>query len=72
MSEKIEPVDPPPGPSELASKVQRVKQAALAAAERRARLPVPLFWSLFHSQIREAKEVRQRNRALKKILLGIE
>lgn len=73
MSDDLEKLDPPPGPSELASRLRRVKEAALYAAERRSsRVPVPLYWSLFHSQIADAKAVRAHQRALRKIIFGVD
>lgn len=58
-----------PGPTELAEKLHRLKKAALSAAERRERIPVPLYWSLFHSQVREMRKAKEKERLLRSLLL---
>jgi hypothetical protein len=59
-----------PGPTELAAKLSRLRDVALKAAEARTRLPVPLFWSLFHSQVRDVRKVRDRERKLRALFLN--
>ena len=59
------------GPSALAERVRRLRGAALSAIERRERLPHPLFWSLFHSEVGELRRQRARAREEQRVrILG--
>ena len=57
-----------PSISALASEVKRLHEASLRAMDKRARLPQPLFWSLFHSQVRSIKQRKDRDRLVRSIL----
>jgi len=59
-----------PGPTEIAEKLTRLKRAMVSAAETRTRLPVPLYWSLFHSQVKEVRKVKARERLLRTLFIG--
>ena len=61
----------PSEPSDVCLSVRRLQGSAMKAIASRERLPQPLFWSLFHSEIAEIKRVKERNRAMRKILLGV-
>jgi hypothetical protein len=50
--------------SALARRVADVKAATLQAAEKRDRLPQPLFWSLFSLRINDIKKEKERARTL--------
>ncbi len=60
----------PPGRTELSERLHRLKKAALTAADRRERIPVPLYWSLFHSQVRDVRKVRAHQRLVRCLLIG--
>lgn len=55
-------------PSYAAREIQRLKTATIEAAEKRERLPQPLFWSLFHSALNNVREQKERERALADLL----
>ncbi len=62
-----------PGPSKMASRIQRLRSSSLKAFETRKRVPHTLFWSLFRSEIedlRSRKEKARREREL--YLAGVE
>ncbi len=61
----------PSEPSDVCLSVRRLQGSAMKAIASRERLPQPLFWSLFHSEIEQIKRVKERNRAMRKILLGV-
>jgi len=54
----------PPGPTDIAIRVQALKSAAVNAAAKRDRLPRTLFWSLFHTEIEVIKKRKERRRIL--------
>ena len=54
----------PPGPSPVANRVRTLKSSVFSVAERRARLPQQLFWSLFRNEIDEIKRYKARRRIL--------
>ena len=54
--------------SSIAAEIERLKKASFNAASERERVPQPLFWSLFNSQIRELKKEKKALRALEEIL----
>lgn len=63
--------DHPPGPREpstFAREVERLKAASLKAARERERLPQPLFWSLFHSKLKDLKREKELKRLLDDLL----
>jgi hypothetical protein len=69
----IDDEDKAPGRSPLAHRVERLRDATVKAAERRERLPQPLFWSLFRSEINDIKRRKARARALSAALgIGVE
>ena len=55
----------------LAIELEQVRDATLRAAAKREHLPQPLFWSLFHSRIRELKQEKSSERAIKQTLAQI-
>jgi len=56
--------------SPLAEQVARLRSATVSAAGRRERLPQPLFWSLFRSELEEIKRRKARARAVSTVLSG--
>ncbi len=58
--------------SEVAEKVLSLKKTAWRVSKDRERLPQPLFWSLFGLQLRDIKRRKEKERQLRKLLLGIE
>lgn len=58
--------------SEVAYHLQHLKAAVWKTIKKREKLPQPLFWSLFHVEVRELKQRRQKERLLKKIFQGLE
>ena len=48
--------------SELALRLMRLKQATMRVVGDRERLPQPLFWSLFHTEISEIRRRRLAER----------
>jgi hypothetical protein len=62
-----------PQRSRVAERVERLRDATVKAAERRERLPQPLFWSLFRSEVEAIKKRKARARALSAALgIGVE
>lgn len=59
-------------PTVLSRKLTDLKKATLHAVNSRERLPQPLFWSLFSSELADIKAARQEQRILRKILYGID
>lgn len=55
-------------PSDVALRLQELKSSTMRAARERARLPQPLFWSLFHAEIKELKRKKALARTLDEIL----
>lgn len=53
--------------SALALELVRLKSATMRAVQTRERLPQPLFWSLFYSQITEIKRRKARARMLRQV-----
>lgn len=53
-----------PKRSDLAESVLRLREATVSAAERRERLPQPLFWSLFRGEVERIKRRKARARAV--------
>jgi hypothetical protein len=60
----IDDDDPKPKRSDLAESVERLREATISAAERRERLPQPLFWSLFRGEVERIKRRKARVRAV--------
>lgn len=58
------------GPTAIALRVERLKAAAFRVIQKRERLPHPLFWSLFCLEVSELKKRKNRERELRRILLG--
>ncbi|RIL12548.1 MAG: hypothetical protein DCC75_00170 [Proteobacteria bacterium] len=56
--------------SETAREIRELLQISADAAQRRARLPQPLFWSLFHSRINDIKRRKRAQRLLGDIFGG--
>ena len=54
----------PPGPTDIAVRVQALKSAAVTAAVKRDRLPRTVFWSLFRTEIDVIKKRKERRRVL--------
>jgi len=46
----------------LAEKLSNLKSATLGVVSRRERLPQPLFWSLFHTELDSIKKRRKKQR----------
>lgn len=57
-----------PTTSEMALELKDIQRATVDAASRRERLPQPLFWSLFHSRIKELKDKKRKQRILEEFL----
>lgn len=55
----------------IALELEQVRQATLQAAAKRNVLPQPLFWSLFHSRIKELKKEKSSERAIKQAIAQI-
>lgn len=53
--------------SVVAAQLRKLKSTLFRIAEHRERIPQPLFWSLFHSQLHEIKEEKARVRLLRSI-----
>ena len=60
-----------PGKTPLALELEQVRDATLRAAAKRDHLPQPLFWSLFHARIRELKQEKSTERAIKQAFAQI-
>lgn len=58
-------------PSAVALKLKKLKSASFKAAQARERLPHPLFWSLFLTEVSELKKKKEEKRLLDRILLGV-
>ncbi|MCO6431354.1 MAG: hypothetical protein J5J00_10875 [Deltaproteobacteria bacterium] len=56
------------GPTNTAREIQRIKKAVITAADKRQRLPQPLFWSLFHNALKDVRRSKERERALAELL----
>ena len=56
----------------IARRLARLKAATEHAAAKREHLPQPLFWSLFHSQLKEIRAEKERERLLREALEGLE
>ena len=61
----------PQPPSAVALKLKKLKSASFKAAQARERLPQPLFWSLFLTEVSELKKKKEEKRLLDRILLGV-
>lgn len=57
--------------TKLARKVGRLKESSFRLASQREKLPVPLFWSVFHLEIDSIKKEKHRSRMIRKIVDGI-
>lgn len=63
----------PPGPSKLAENLRRLKCSTWGVIEKRERLPQPLFWSLFHAEVRGIKKRKEKARLERALFLsGVE
>ena len=51
----------------LAKRLERLKKSTVGASETRERLPQPLFWSLFHAELKELKREKALARALDEV-----
>jgi hypothetical protein len=51
-------------PSPIAKEIQRLKEKTIQATRDRERLPQPLFWSLFRSQLDLIREEKRMKRAV--------
>ncbi len=69
MEEESTSPDVGHSPSEISKAVKRLKEATIQAANKRGKLPQPLFWSLFANEIAEIKKQKAAKRTLD-ILLG--
>jgi hypothetical protein len=52
----------------IARRLDKIRSATIQAAEKRGRLPQPLFWSLFHSEIAQLKKEKELRRLLQEVL----
>lgn len=57
-----------PVPPTLAEKLKRIQRVTVDAFDRRGRVPQPLFWSLFHSEIKQLRKEKELKRVLDEIL----
>ncbi len=48
--------------SEIARRLERLRQMTISAAEKREHLPQPLFWSLFRSELEVLKREKDFQR----------
>lgn len=53
--------------SEISRRLERLKVATVDAARSRERLPQPLFWSLFRSEIEELRQQKELRRLLQSV-----
>lgn len=51
-------------PSDIARAVSRLKNASFRTANERERVPQPLFWSLFASELQTIKKKKKQQRLL--------
>ena len=58
-------------PSAVALKLKRLKSATFKAAQTRERLPHPLFWSLFLTEVSELKKKKEEKRLIDRLVLGV-
>lgn len=58
----------PKGPTAIAAEVRRLRDATIAAAQKREFIPQPLFWSLFHTELKRLKSEREQIRAIEEAL----
>ena len=56
----------------VADRLDRLKRATLNVVNRRERLPQPLFWSLFHTEVDEIRKKRKQERVARCAFLGID
>jgi hypothetical protein len=63
-------MDDEPGrvPSPIAQQIQRLKEKTIQATRERERLPQPLFWSLFRTQLESIREEKRVTRAVDLVL----
>jgi len=54
----------------LASSLSKLKQKSFSVAATRERIPQPLFWSVFHCEIKEARRRKARHRKMAKSIFG--
>ena len=54
--------------STIALEIERLKKATIEAAAKRDQLPQPLFWSLFHSSLKEIRKAKEEERVLSQLL----
>lgn len=66
-----QPTVTPAPPTAAAQRLRTLKQASFRAAEKRERLPQPLFWSLFHEELRQIKKEKRRDREVTAFLNSI-
>ena len=55
-------------PTPVAEELRRLQAATIAAMEKRERLPQPLFWSLFHSELDKVRKAKKQERLLQEVL----
>lgn len=67
VGSETRPVVQPPGPSNIAARVQSLKSAAMIAAAKRNRLPHTLFWSLLRTEIDVIKKRKAKQRLTRRI-----
>lgn len=76
MKEKPPPKSDAPEPEsaeiQLAGKLSSLKSSTLRAISRRERLPQPLFWSLFHTEVNAIKERRKEKRRALAALFNVD
>ncbi len=68
MADEEETGPVPKGPTEIAVEIKRLRDATLDAARKREFLPQPLFWSLFHTELKRLKSEREQIRAIEEAL----
>lgn len=54
--------------SAVSQEIERLRKAVIEASSSRERLPQPLFWSLFHTQLDTVRKAKKLRRDLKDIL----
>ena len=57
-------------PSSVARAVERLKAVSFKTAREREQVPQPLFWSLFHAQLKDIKAKKRESRLLSELFGG--
>lgn len=69
-AEEVEEDVAPVAPSPIAAEIAELQSSIKRAMGKRERLPQPMFWSLFHSRIKDIRKRRELKRVLSQFLDG--